>query len=35
MTVKAIPAGYHTLTPSMTVRGAERAVEFYKKYLER
>ena len=31
MTVKAIPEGYHTLTPSITVRGAERAVEFYKK----
>jgi uncharacterized glyoxalase superfamily protein PhnB len=30
MTVKAIPEGYHTLTPSMTVRNAERAVEFYK-----
>src|ERR1700733_8506122 len=31
MTVKAIPEGYHTLTPSITVRGAERAIEFYKK----
>jgi uncharacterized glyoxalase superfamily protein PhnB len=30
MSVKAIPDGYHTLTPSLTVRGAERAVEFYK-----
>jgi len=30
MTVKAIPAGYHTLTPYMTVRDAARAIEFYK-----
>jgi uncharacterized glyoxalase superfamily protein PhnB len=30
MTVKAIPEGYHTLTPSLTVRGAERAIEFYR-----
>jgi PhnB protein len=30
MTVKAIPEGYHTLTPYMTVRDAARAVEFYK-----
>ena len=31
MTVKAIPEGYHTLTPYMTVRDAERAIEFYKR----
>jgi len=30
MTAKAIPEGYHTLTPYMTVRDATRAVEFYK-----
>jgi PhnB protein len=30
MTVKAIPTGYHTLTPYMTVRDALRAIEFYK-----
>jgi len=31
MAVKPIPDGYHTLTPYMTVRDAERAIEFYKK----
>jgi len=30
MTVEAIPTGYHTLTPYMTVRDAARAIEFYK-----
>jgi len=30
MSVKSIPDGYHTLTPFMTVRDAERAIEFYK-----
>ncbi|HEV3512414.1 MAG TPA: VOC family protein [Candidatus Sulfotelmatobacter sp.] len=30
MPVKPIPEGYHTLTPFLTVRGAERAIEFYK-----
>ena len=30
MTVKAVPEGYHTLTPTMTVRDAARAIEFYK-----
>ena len=30
MTVQAIPQGYHTLTPFMTVRDAARAIEFYK-----
>ena len=30
MTVKAIPEGYHTLTPYMTVRDAARAIDFYK-----
>ena len=31
MPVKAIPEGYHTLTPYLTVRDAARAIEFYKK----
>ncbi len=31
MSVKAIPDGYHTLTPYMTVRDAARAIEFYKR----
>ncbi len=30
MSVKAIPEGYHTVTPYMTVRDAARAIEFYK-----
>ncbi len=30
MAVQAIPRGYHTLTPYMTVRDAARAIEFYK-----
>jgi PhnB protein len=29
--VKPIPDGYHTLTPYMTVRGADQAIEFYKR----
>jgi PhnB protein len=29
--VKAIPDGYHTVTPCFTVRDAARAVEFYKR----
>jgi PhnB protein len=28
---KAIPDGYHTVTPSLVVRGAARAIELYKK----
>ena len=28
---KAIPEGYHTITPHLTVRGADRAIEFYKR----
>ena len=27
---KPIPAGYHTATPAITVKGADRAIEFYK-----
>jgi PhnB protein len=30
MSVKPIPEGYHTLTPSLIVRDAARAIEFYK-----
>ena len=30
MSAKAIPDGYHTLTPFLTVRDAVRAIEFYK-----
>ncbi len=33
--VGAIPEGYHTVTPYLVVRGAERAIEFYKKALAR
>jgi PhnB protein len=29
--VRAIPEGYHTLSPLLVVRGAEQAIEFYKK----
>ncbi len=28
--VKPIPEGYHTITPYLIVRGASRAIEFYK-----
>jgi PhnB protein len=28
--VKAIPDGFHTITPHITVRDAKRAIEFYK-----
>lgn len=28
--VRAIPEGYHTLTPSLVCKGAARAIEFYK-----
>jgi PhnB protein len=30
MSVKAIPDGYHTITPALTIRDAARAIEFYK-----
>ena len=33
MTVKAIPDGYHSLTPYLIVKGAARALEFYRKAL--
>ena len=29
--IKAVPDGYHTLTPHLVVKGASQAVEFYKK----
>jgi PhnB protein len=29
--IQAIPKGYHTVTPSLTVAGAARAIDFYKK----
>jgi len=29
--VKPIPEGYHTITPFLTVRGADRAIDFYRK----
>jgi uncharacterized glyoxalase superfamily protein PhnB len=31
MAVKAIPDGYHTLTPYLVVRGAAKTIEFVKK----
>jgi PhnB protein len=31
MKTKPIPSGYHTLAPYITVKGAEKAIEFYKK----
>ena len=31
MAVKPIPEGYHTLTPYLVVKGAARALDFYKK----
>jgi PhnB protein len=29
--VKPIPEGYHTATPYLTIRGTDKAIEFYKK----
>ena len=29
--VKAIPEGYHTITPYLVVKGASKAIDFYKK----
>ncbi|MGH6830878.1 MAG: VOC family protein, partial [Methylocella sp.] len=29
--VRPIPAGYHSVTPYLSVRGAAQAIEFYKK----
>jgi PhnB protein len=33
MPVKAIPAGYHSVTPYLRVRGAAEAIEFYRRAL--
>jgi PhnB protein len=30
MAVKPVPAGYHTLTPYLIIKGAARAIDFYK-----
>jgi PhnB protein len=30
MSVKAIPAGHHTVTPYLAVKNAAKALEFYK-----
>jgi PhnB protein len=32
-TVRAIPEGYHTITPALTCRDAAKAIDFYKKAL--
>lgn len=32
-TTQAVPKGYHTVTPSLVVAGAAKAIEFYKKAL--
>ena len=29
--IRAIPDGYHTITPHLVIKGAEKAVEFYQK----
>jgi uncharacterized glyoxalase superfamily protein PhnB len=31
--IKAVPTGFHTLTPHLTVRDADKALEFYKNAL--
>ncbi len=31
VSAKPVPAGYHTVTPTLTVRGADKAIEFYKR----
>ena len=31
MTVKAIPDGYHSVTPYLSIRGASQAIEFYQR----
>ena len=31
MSVRRVPAGFHTITPHLAVRGAAKAIEFYKK----
>ena len=32
--VQAVPKGYHTVTPSLVVAGAAKAIDFYKRALE-
>lgn len=32
-TAQPVPHGYHTVTPSLVVAGAAKAIEFYKKAL--
>jgi PhnB protein len=34
MAVKAIPDGYHSLTPGCAVEGAAKAIDFYKKVFD-
>lgn len=29
--VKAVPEGYHTITPHLVIKGADKAIEFYQK----
>ena len=29
--VKPIPDGYHSITPYLVIKGADRAIEYYKK----
>ena len=31
--VKAVPDGYHTVTPYLRIRGAAEAIEFYRRAL--
>ena len=31
MAVKAIPEGYHSITPGMALKGCDKAIEFFKK----
>ena len=33
-TVRPIPEGYHSISPSLTCRGAARAIDFYKEVLQ-
>ena len=30
MTIKPIPDGYHSVTPYLSIKGAAKAIEFYK-----
>ena len=34
MAANYIPEGYHSLTPTLTIKGAKPALEFYKKAIE-